>query len=198
MQTPSNDRVSGCGGVTAGELFNVVLVYDDPASALRGLALYQRLVTELGLDCDCNLSVWKFAVLGVSRLAEISTAEAAAADLVIVCTRDEAALPQQAQAWFHRWLELKGHDDCALVMLDGADHERPEPARPGGFFHDLARYGRVSVFPSVTTPVGSAAPLDGRTGCAPRQNPCAWQSRNGFSMAATARPGRRTVFSSNT
>ena len=198
MQTNSNDWASGGCGVAAGELFNVVLVYDDPASALRGLALYQRLVTELGLDCDGNVNVWKFAVLGVSRLAEISATEAEAADLVIVCTRDEVAPPEQVQAWFHRWLELKGHDDCTLVVLGGEVSDQPEPARPGGFFHDLARYGRVSVFPSAATTVGSAARVDGRTGCAPQRIPCAWQSRNGFSMAATDRPRRRTVFSSNT
>lgn len=163
MTTNRNAAPHSSFGVAAGELFNVVLVYDDLASAHRGLALYQRLVNELGSDDDFHLTVWKFTVLGVARLAELSTEQAVTANLVIVCTRDAAAPPEQVQAWFQCWLELKGHTDCALVVLDGADHDQPEPARQGGFFHDLARCGRVAVFPSAVTATPCAAHGDGRT-----------------------------------
>lgn len=140
---------SGCG-VAAGELFNVVLVYEDMASAHRGLALYQRLVNELGDDVAFNLAVWKFTALGVARLAALSAEQVATANLVIVCTRDAAALPEAVQAWIRCWLKRKERFDCALAVLDGASHDQSEPVRAGGFFQDLRRYGRVAVFPPVT------------------------------------------------
>lgn len=157
----NNSTREGCG-LTATELFNVILVYEDQASARRGLALYQRLVTELGDEHDFNLKVWKFAVLGVARLAEISTAQAAEADLIIVCTRDESESSEQSLAWLQHWLEQRGNSDCAVVVLGGAANDQPAPAATGGFFHHLARRGDGAVLPPVAAPDGSRARVDGR------------------------------------
>lgn len=150
------------GGPAAADPFNVILVYEDRASALRGLALYQRLVTELGDDHDFNLNVWKFAVLGVARLAEVSTEQAAAADLIIVCMRDEAEPTEQVQAWFRRWMDVKGHNECALVVLNGPAQNRYVTTGKNGFFRGLGRSG-VTVFPPGARAGGdSAAQPDGR------------------------------------
>ena len=177
----------GCG-VADAELFNVILVYEDQASALRGLALYQRLVSELGMDCDFNLNVWKFAILGLARLAEISTEQASDADLVIVCTRDESAPPEHVRSWFQRWVELKGHDDCALVVLGEVAHGWPEPARQDGFFHDLSRCGGVTIFRPASTNGRSATRSVGQPWLAPRQTAWVWQSTDGAPTADAALP----------
>ncbi len=134
-------------GLNASELFNVVLVYEDQASALRGLALYRRLVAELGEDREFSLNVWKFALLGVSRLAELSASQAAEADLIILCPRGEAEPPALVQAWFQRWVEMKGRHHCALVVLGETTDSPPALSGSGRFFQGLARHGRVSVFP---------------------------------------------------
>ena len=130
----------------AAELFNVILVYEDQASALRGLALYQRLVTQLGGDSDFNLNVWKFAVLGVGRLDEISSGQAAEADLIIVCTRDEAEPTAEVQEWFQHWAEAKGQSDCAMAVLGASATAGPESSATPGFFHGLAQRGGISYF----------------------------------------------------
>ena len=147
---------NGCG-LNVAELFNVILVYEDRASAVRGLALYQRLVAELGGDGDFNLNVWKFAVLGVRRLAELSAGQAAEADLIIVCTRDETEPAEPVRAWFERWLDLKGQHNCALVVVGEAASEQPAPTRQGGFYHRLAQRAGVTCFP----PAAPAARTDG-------------------------------------
>lgn len=133
-------------GEAASDTFNVVLIYEDQASALRGLALYRRLQTDLGGCLAFQFNLWKFAVLGIEWLAEISAAQAAAANLVIVCAQDTSASPPaQVQAWFNRWLELKVHSNCTVVVLgEAATDQRAQPA-PGGFFHDLAQRGVVTV-----------------------------------------------------
>lgn len=167
MTTNWNAAMRGDWGVTAGEQLDVVLVYEDKASAQRGLALYQHLMTELGVGYEFNLNVWKFAVLALARLDEISTEQAAAADLVIVCARDEAAPAERVQSWFQRWLEVKGQSDCDLVVLGGAVHDQPGPAGKDRFFHRLARRGGVTVFsPAVAS--DSEARTDGQ-GWFPRQ-----------------------------
>lgn len=148
--------------------FNVILVYEDRASALRGLSLCQRLVVELGEDSDFNLNVWKFAVLGVARLAEVSAEQAAAADLIIVCMRDEAEPTEQVQAWFRRWTGLKDHNECALAVLSGPAHDRYVTTGKNGFFRGLAQRG-VTVFPPAARPGGdSSAPADAQ-GWLPRR-----------------------------
>ncbi len=135
-------------GVDASQLFNVILVYGDQASALHGLTLYQRLVSELGAF---NLSLWKFAVLGVRQLAEISAEQAADADLLIVCKQDEAT--QQVPAWLECWLDVKSRHDCALMLLGDAAREAAEAAREDGFFQELARHGGRAFFPpAANTP----------------------------------------------
>ncbi len=113
-------------GRNAPEVFNVLLVYEDQASAERGMALYQRLVAKQGNDRLFHLNVWKFAVLGFASLAEISDAQAADADLVIVCTRGEAEPPEQVRAWFQRWVDQKRDNHCVLVVLSGPPEDRPD------------------------------------------------------------------------
>lgn len=164
----NNSTREGCG-LTATELFNVILVYEDLASARRGLALYHRLVTELGDEHDFNVNVWKFAVLGVGRLAEICAAQAADTDLVIVCTRDESESSEQSLAWVQCWLEQRGNSDCAVVVLGGAANDQPAPGATGGFFDHLARRGDGVVLPETATPDRSRARVDGRAWL-PRQS----------------------------
>lgn len=167
MTTKWNDTIRDGWGLNTGELLNVILIYEDRASAQRGLALYQRLMNDLGVEYEFNLNVWKFAVLGLARLDEVSTEQAAAADLVIVCTRDESAPPERVQAWFERWLELKGRDDCALVMLREDAPGPATPAQAGGFFDDLAQRGGIACFPPAATRA-FAARVNGR-GLLPRR-----------------------------
>lgn len=161
MTTKLNDTSRNGWGLNTGELFNVILVYEDRASAQRGLALYQRLMRDLGVDCDFNLNVWKFAVLGLARLDEISTEQAAEADLVIVCTRDAVEPPARVQAWFERWLELKGRNDCALVVLGEDTADASAPARRDEFFPGRAQRGGIACFPPATTH-SFAARMNGR------------------------------------
>lgn len=161
MTTKWNDTIRDGWGLNTGELLNVILVYEDRASAQRGLALYQRLMNDLGVEYEFNLNVWKFAVLGLARLDEISTEQAAAADLVIVCTRDESVPSERVQAWFERWLELKGRDDCALVILREAAPAAAAPTRHGGFHDDLAQRGGIACFPPAAARA-FAARVDGR------------------------------------
>ena len=167
-----NSRREGCG-VQAGELFNVILVYEDQASASRGLALYQRLVTDLGGEDDFNLNVWKFAVLGVGRLAEISAQQATEADLIIVCPRDESEPPEDVQAWFQRWADVKGQSDYALVVLSGNASPCPVSAGSNGFFRGMARRGHVAVFSSTAVHDVSTA----------RTNECCWFPQNSRASA---------------
>lgn len=173
--------------MTASEIFNVILVYEDQPGARRGLALYQRLMNELGVGCEFNLHVWKFAVLGLARLDEISPEQAAAADLVIVCTRDESAPPEQIRAWYQHWVDMKGHDDCALVVLGEPAHDAPEPARSGGGCHQLTKRGGVAVFPPASAGGRSGARADGRAWFGHRQIACAWPPADDFSTTTTAR-----------
>jgi hypothetical protein len=167
MTTRWHDARSNQACSMAAEPFNVILVYEDQAGAQRGLALYPQLLSELGIACEFNLGVWKFAVLALARLDELTREQAAAADLVIICPRIAPEPPEQLAAWHQHWLELKGRDDCALIVLDEPARARPDPD------------GRAQ---------GGAARAGGRAWIAQRSGTRAWRPGDGILKATAPLP----------
>lgn len=182
MTTKWTDPARGGCGVTASELFNVVLVYEDQFCAQRGLAFYQNLMGELGIACEFNLSAWKSAVLALARLDELTREQATAADLVIVCSRGSSAPADQIQSWHQRCADLKDGNDCALVVLDAEAGENSRAGRPDQFISNPAHRRGTAGSPAAT----GCARADSRAWFAPRQAARAWQPRQACSTSATA------------
>jgi len=112
--------------------FNVVMIYEDFECGKRAMRIYDYLVANLGSEFTFDHQMWKFDVLKLPKLREMAVSDAAAADIILVSTRQGEELPTPVKTWVDSWLPM-GCEAIALVALfDG------EPERAGGAFQYLS------------------------------------------------------------
>jgi hypothetical protein len=100
----------------------VLLVYEDFATALRAKHSLDLLPLPLITDAVLSTRVWRLDLLGVPLLREQAALEAAAADLIIMSLHGRDELLADAREWLSRWQIQKEDRPYALaVLLD------PEP-----------------------------------------------------------------------
>ena len=97
--------------------FCVVMIYQDGITGRRGKIFYDKLVHELGTECDFRLDIWNFEVLAVPEIGDLAARAAAQAALVILSFHGRAELPPEIREWIQRWPELTSSNDPALVAL---------------------------------------------------------------------------------
>jgi hypothetical protein len=97
--------------------FSVVMIYEDGITGRRGKLFYEKLVHELGSECDFSLDIWNFEVLAVPEIGDFAARAAAQAALVILSFHGRAELPSEIRDWIERWPELISYNDPALVAL---------------------------------------------------------------------------------
>jgi hypothetical protein len=95
--------------------FNVVMIYEDSISGRRGKLFYEKLVSELGSECDFTLDIWNFEVLAVPQIGDLAARAAAQAELLILSCH--GSIPSEIKDWIERWPGLITHSDPALVAL---------------------------------------------------------------------------------
>jgi hypothetical protein len=97
--------------------FGVVVIYQDGITGRRGKLFYDKLVHELGTECDFSLDIWNFEVLAVPEIGDLAARAAAQAALVILSFHGRAELPPEIRGWIQRWPKLITYNDPALVAL---------------------------------------------------------------------------------
>jgi hypothetical protein len=97
--------------------FSIVMIYEDGITGRRGKLFYEKLVRELGSECDFSLEIWSFEVLAVPEIGDLAARAAAQAALVILSSHGKAELPPEIRDWIERWPELITYNDPALVAL---------------------------------------------------------------------------------
>jgi len=100
----------------ASEAFRVVVGYEDYASGVRAMQLYNHIL-EVCDESELQLNVWKFEPLGMIKLREAAAAEAVHADLVLISVRGDRVLPKEATDWIESWIHLKSTITSALGLL---------------------------------------------------------------------------------
>jgi hypothetical protein len=104
----------------------VLLLYEDLATALRAKQSLDLLPGQLGGATALGTRLWRLDLLGEPLLAEQAAIEAAAADVIVLSLHGRTALRPEARDWLSRWLHHKEDRPYALAaLLD------PEPALPG-------------------------------------------------------------------
>ena len=97
--------------------FSVVMIYEDGITGRRGKLFYEKLVHELGSECDFSLEIWSFEVLAVQEIGNLAARAAAQAAVVILSSHGRTELPPEIRDWIERWPELITYNDPALVAL---------------------------------------------------------------------------------
>jgi hypothetical protein len=97
--------------------FNVVILYEDGPTGRRAKGFYDKLMHELEDECDFNLELWNFQVLGIPEFGELATEAAAQADFVILSLHGKAGLPAEIREWIETWTGQIIDRTPALVAL---------------------------------------------------------------------------------
>jgi len=98
--------------------FNVVIVYEDFAAGKHAKETYDYLVHQLGQDYEFTNQMWKFDVLGNSKMKEMAVKDAVTADLIIVSTHGVGELPAEVKSWIEEWTAHKSNAMALVALVD--------------------------------------------------------------------------------
>ncbi len=132
-------------------LFNVVIVYEDFETGKQAKKTYDFLVDNLGPDCHLTHQMWKFDVLGVSKLREIAVKDAVNADIIIISSHGDEP-PPAVIAWIESWLQ-DGVSALALVALfDRSESDNPQLRATREFLSGVATRAGIGFFAQPAGP----------------------------------------------
>jgi len=126
--------------------FNVVIAYEDLEAGKQAKKTYDFLAGNLGREWRFSSQMWKFEVLGMPKLLEMATSDAAAADIIIISCGLAGGLPREAKCWLERCLEA-GTNAIALVYLyevSGESDAQAEAAQQ--YLVDVASRAQMEFF----------------------------------------------------
>ena len=127
---------------------NVVLAYEDFPTGLHALRTFELLFLESNQCPNFDTqNLWKFDLLGISKLREIAVIEAANADLVIISAHGLGELPPPVKQWMDGWVNARQPGPGALVaMLDGAGWESASRFAMEPYLEDCALRAGMDYF----------------------------------------------------
>ena len=97
-------------------IFNVVIAYEDFETGKQAKETYDFLVNNLRHECRFDNQMWKFDVLGISKLREMAVNDALAADIIIISCHGTHELSADVRTWIDSWV-TRGSHAIALVGL---------------------------------------------------------------------------------
>jgi hypothetical protein len=118
----------------------VVIAYDNLQTAKRAEAIYERLAERLGESFDFEQHLWRFDVLEEERFRAEAAQDAAAADILIVATMNDAQLPAAVQSWLEASLQQHRGVSALVALLQ----HQSAPVQP--YLEDVARRGGMDFF----------------------------------------------------
>ncbi|HSU55754.1 MAG TPA: hypothetical protein VLT36_16990 [Candidatus Dormibacteraeota bacterium] len=125
--------------------FNVVIAYEDFETGKHAKTTYDFLTETLGRECHFSNTMWKFDVMGITKLREMAAKDAAAADIILVSCHGTEELPDSVKAWFEMWLAEKGQP-LALVALFDCPFGPVGTREVRSYLADVARRGNMEFF----------------------------------------------------
>jgi hypothetical protein len=96
---------------------DVLLLYEDATTALRGKQLLDLLAENGTLQADFRLDLWRFDLLGAAVLRHIDPQESLDSDIVVLAAHGQAPLPPAVQSWLQRWFDRNQGEARALISL---------------------------------------------------------------------------------
>lgn len=109
----AGEQLAGAGAVQPVE---VLLVYEDLSTGLRGRAALDQIERQLDPPARLKMTLWKFDLLNDPLLLEEAANAAARADIVFLSAHGKGDLPAWVRRWFDQWLERKRSRVQAMAL----------------------------------------------------------------------------------
>ena len=126
--------------------FNILIAYEDFECGKQAKATYDFLVENLDADCQFTNTMWKFDVLGISKLREMAAKDATNADIVIIACKGHHRLPGEVKAWFESWLEEKTNAIALVALFDSPELDAEQVEATRDYLASVAQRGRMEFF----------------------------------------------------
>jgi hypothetical protein len=101
----------------ATDRLSVLLVYEDLSTGLRARRAFEAAVQQPELEADFSVDLWRFDLLREPALLRMAANEASKVDIVILSAHGQGVLPAAIDLWLRLWLEKRGGEPSALVVL---------------------------------------------------------------------------------
>jgi hypothetical protein len=126
-------------------IFNVVIAYEDFATGKHAKETYDFLVKNLGHECRFDNQMWKFDVLGMTKLREMAAKDALIADIIIISCHGTHNLSSDLKAWIDLWIDGQSNA-IALVGLFGDAGDDSDTHQVRDYLADVARRAQMEFF----------------------------------------------------
>jgi hypothetical protein len=135
----------GSSDLESDPVFNVVIAYEDFETGKQAKETYDFLVNNLRHECRFDNQMWKFDVLGISKLREMAVNDAVMSDIIIISCHGAHELSPDVRAWIDSWV-CGQSNAIALVALFGDACGDRDNNRTRDYLGEVARRAGMEFF----------------------------------------------------
>jgi hypothetical protein len=143
--------------LSARDILNVVVLYDDRASRDHVLRIRDHLIERFGGELEVVCSWWKLDFLAEPGFAVAATKEVDNADVVLFSLHSSTVLPAYVQSWLEKSIS-KSRGGRSLLALLGSEDSEAEMGDVDDFLNALADRAGVDYLGMSAT--GGASELE--------------------------------------
>jgi hypothetical protein len=126
-------------------IFNVVIAYEDFETGKQAKETYDFLVNNLRHECRFDNQMWKFDVLGISKLQEMAVKDALMADIIIISCHGTHELPPEVKGWIDSWVCGQSNAIALVALLGDASYDG-DRNQIRDYLAQVARRARMEFF----------------------------------------------------
>lgn len=99
------------------KIVNVVIIYDDLASASKANAMLEKAFHQAGEGALWNVKPWRLDLLNLPPLADEALKDAANAQLMVLALRSAQSPPAWLLDWLEQWAASREVGEAALAVF---------------------------------------------------------------------------------
>jgi len=126
---------------------HVLVIYEDFRTGLQARRVLEEVARRLDFEVDLVLTLWRLDTLLEPEMFQQASAEAEAANIVLLFGCGKRELPAAVKQWFLNWLANRGGEPSALaVSLDSTARNIPSEIETLDALRAAAEAEGVDVF----------------------------------------------------
>ena len=96
-----------------------MVAYDDLSAGQRAIHLLDELIQRFDYRIELTIRPWSFALINSPEGRALADAEELAADILVISTTSETAIPRTVEAWIRQCLSVSHRKKVMVVALPG-------------------------------------------------------------------------------